>query len=172
MLNESQVQSVIADVLDREGGYSNNAADRGGATNFGITQETANALGLGDVRSLSRTAASDAYAKLFAQWGITAIPDYPTFHLVADSCVQHGPGNAIKWLQSAIRADSDGNLGPVTIAAIHMVLRWDTVYYAILSARLRFYGQIIARNASQAMFAAGWLNRLSSFIYPAPKWTP
>ena len=172
MLTEQQIQSVIADILDREGGYSNNAADRGGATNFGITQETANALGLGDVRSLSRTAASDAYAKLFAQWGITAIPDYPTFHLVADSCVQHGPGNAIKWLQSAIRADPDGNLGPVSIGKMGEVVRFDGVYYSILAARLRFYGQIIAKNASQAVFAAGWLNRLSAFVYPAPTWTP
>lgn len=42
---------VIDGILSLEGGYVNNPADRGGATNWGITEATARAFGYkGDTR--------------------------------------------------------------------------------------------------------------------------
>jgi lysozyme family protein len=170
VLTESAIQAVIADILDREDGYTDNPADRGGATNFGITQDTANDYGLGDVRNLTRDQAAAAYVRMFHDWGIDAIPDVHVFGLTADSCVQHGPGNGIKWLQMALGTSADGVCGPRTKLLAQADQTTSRTYYSILATRMRFYGHIIAKNHSQAEFAEGWMNRLSEFVYPVPQW--
>ena len=48
------VDSIIDDVIRREGGYVNHASDRGGPTNWGIT-----ARALGDWRGLGRVASAE-----------------------------------------------------------------------------------------------------------------
>ena len=53
---------VIDGILSIEGGYSNNPADRGGETNWGITKATARANGYqGEMKALTR---EEAYAIL------------------------------------------------------------------------------------------------------------
>ncbi len=170
MLTESQIQSVVADVLEREGPYVNNPADRGGPTAWGWTQATANDYGLGDVRNLTRDQARDGYVRLFHDWKVDQIPDYATFSLVTDSCVNHGLGNGGKWLQQALHITADGDIGPVTQHVMAGIANWSAVYWEIVALRMKFYGAIVTKNASQATFASGWLNRLSSFISPPPVW--
>jgi lysozyme family protein len=49
------IESLIDDVLAREGGYVDHPDDRGGATNFGITERVARASGYdGPMRELPR----------------------------------------------------------------------------------------------------------------------
>lgn len=53
---------VINSVIGKEGGYVNNPADRGGPTNWGITQMTARAHGFtGDMRTMTRDQAVAIY---------------------------------------------------------------------------------------------------------------
>ncbi len=172
MLTEAQINAVIANILDEEGGYTDNPADAGGATNFGITQATANDYGLGDVRNLTRDQAAAAYVRILHDWRIDTIPDFNVFELTADSCVAHGPGNGIKWLQMALGCTPDGSIGPQTQSKMNLIPSWRVIYYSILALRTQFYGIIINKNHSQSVFAEGWLNRLATFISPAPTWTP
>ena len=57
----------------------------------------------------------------------------------------------------------DGILGPVSLEAINR-LDSDVLYRQLVAARCRFYGQIITRDPTQAVFAAGWANRIAEFI--------
>ena len=60
MVDELDVEALVERVIDREGGYVNNAADKGGPTNFGITEAVARAQGYrGSMRSLRREEAVD-----------------------------------------------------------------------------------------------------------------
>ena len=49
------VDSLIDEVIGREGGYSNRPADRGGATRWGVTEKVARSHGYrGDMRTFPR----------------------------------------------------------------------------------------------------------------------
>jgi lysozyme family protein len=169
MASPDAIASAISAILAREGGYVDNPADPGGRTNFGITQDTADMLGLGDVSRLDMTTARFAYSGLFGAWHITQIPDDPTFELVADCCVNHGPTLAIRWLQNALGCIADGTIGPQTVGAMGTA-SWPHVYSYILSARIRLYGRIVTDNPAELQFLNGWLARALGFINPIPTW--
>ena len=60
------IESLIDAVLDREGGYTNHPADRGGETNHGITAAVARANGYaGTMRDLPLDTALTIYRKLY-----------------------------------------------------------------------------------------------------------
>ena len=53
MVRETDVGTLIDALIEREGGYSNHPADRGGPTKFGITEAVARAHGFsGAMREL------------------------------------------------------------------------------------------------------------------------
>lgn len=58
----------------------------------------------------------------------------------------------------------DGELGPKTLEAINLIFRRSMLFERLLATRIRFYGEIISKNPSQARFAKGRLNRVTSFL--------
>ena len=127
------VQKQIDAVIAREGGYSNHPADRGGPTNFGITEQVARAYGyLGDMKALPRSAAVNIYKTRY--W------TGPKFDQVAAICpaigdelfdtgINMGVAVAGEFLQRALNGlnrgasdypdiGTDGNVGPITLAAL------------------------------------------------------
>lgn len=127
------VTAWIDAVIDREGGYSNHPADRGGATRWGITEAVARQQGyFGDMRALPRADAVAIYRRLY--WL------KPGFDRVAatmprlagelfDTGVNMGPPVAVGFLQRALNALNrgasdypdipvDGVAGDVTLAAL------------------------------------------------------
>src|SRR3546814_20687388 len=102
------VAALIDEVIAREGGDSNQPADRGGPTHCGITQAVALANGYGgDMRALPRTVAEAIYRRLY--W------ERPGFAFVAelapavaeglfDTAVNIVPDNAGGFLQRALNA--------------------------------------------------------------------
>lgn len=177
------IHSLIEDVIAREGGYSDHPADRGGATNWGITQAVARANGwAGDMRTLPRSEAVRIYRKLY--W------DRPGFAFVAeiaprvaaelfDTGVNMGPGVAGTFLQRALNAlnreqrdyddvAADGAVGPRTLAALATFLRMRapsgeavllTAIEALQGAR---YIDLAERRPANEAFLYGWLaNRVA-----------
>jgi len=106
------VDSLIDEVIGREGGYSNHPADRGGPTRWGITEATARAHGYaGDMRQFPREQAVAIYKRLY--W------HRPAFHRVRplapalaaelfDTAVNMGPAVAVGFLQRALNALNRG----------------------------------------------------------------
>ncbi|ASY44172.1 MAG: glycoside hydrolase family 108 protein [Pseudomonadota bacterium] len=102
------ILTLIDDVIAREGGYSNHPADRGGPTNWGITQAVARDNGfVGDMRALPRATAVAIYRRIY--W------DQPGYAFVAetapsvaaelfDTAVNMGVGTATGFLQRALNA--------------------------------------------------------------------
>lgn len=127
------IDTLIDAVIDREDGYSNHPADRGGETRFGITAEVARMNGYtGAIRALPIEQARDIYRRQY--WR------QPNFDAVADQAqdlaaelfdtgVNMGPAVAASLLQRALNALNrgasdypdmpvDGRIGAVTLAAL------------------------------------------------------
>ena len=127
------VDTLINELIGREGGYSNHPADRGGATRWGITEAVARAHGYrGSMRDFPREDAAAVYRRLY--WL------RPRFDRVAehaprvaaelfDTGVNMGPAVATGFLQRALNALNRGasdyadiavdrKIGPRTLAAL------------------------------------------------------
>ncbi len=121
-------QRAFGIALALEGGYVNDPADRGGATNYGVTQATYNAFrdGIGrpeqSVRHITEWEARQIYRQMYWQaggcgklWGDMAVAHF-------DACIHHGPRQAVRFLQRIAGATEDGMFGGKTLAAITAAL--------------------------------------------------
>lgn len=160
---------LIAAVIQREGGYTDDPMDRGGPTNMGITQATLSGwrghpVTPDDVKALtSAEAAAIYYEQYIRKPGFDAVPDDQLRGELFDIAVNSGPTNAVKMLQRALSVNDDGVFGPATLASlgasgpVRISLR-------LAAQRIRFLGNLIAHDPTQARFAGGWLSRAASFI--------
>ena len=167
------IEDIIDDLLRREGGFCNNATDRGRATNYGITQDTLSCwikrdATVADVKAMTVETARAIYRQLYyVEPGFTCIADSSLLALVVDSAVQHGPRTVTCWLQRCCAVNQDGVLGPATAIAIESHGgAW--LYRRLLAVRIGHYFSIIAHSPNQAVFAKGWFNRIRNFIEDSP----
>lgn len=107
--------SAFARVVDHEGGYVNDPADRGLKTKFGISQRAYPTL---DIAALTLADARAIYRRdYWERCRCDAMPPVLAF-AVFDLAVNAGRHAAVKDLQLALGVDSDGVLGPRTMAAL------------------------------------------------------
>jgi len=176
------IDQLIDAVIDREGGYSDHPADRGGATRFGITEAVARANGYaGDMRHFSRAAATAIYRRIY--WMRPAFDQVfaraPALAAeLFDTGVNMGPAVAVTFLQRALNALNrgasdypdvtlDGRVGAQTLAALDRFLSTrrasgETVLVKAIEALQgeRYLSLAEQRPANEA-FLYGWLaNRL------------
>lgn len=147
------LEQSIKHLLGNEGGYSNNPADPGGETMYGVTLRVARAYGYtGTMKDLPWRTAMDIYTKNYwAPIKADQLPDALRFH-VFDAAVNSGPGQAVKWIQRAAGITQDGLIGPQTISAASRVT--PAQYSAI---RLRFMTDL----ATWPTFGKGWARRIA-----------
>jgi lysozyme family protein len=176
------ISTLIDAVIDREGGYSDHPADRGGPTNWGVTQAVARSEGYaGPMKALPRATAETIYRRLY--W------DRPGYGFVAEICpavaaelfdtaVNMGPTTATSFLQRALNALNrnqkdypdltlDRAIGARTLAALAAFLRLRdpggaTVLLKAMEALQgeRYIALAEGRPANEA-FLYGWLaNRI------------
>ena len=161
-------ETLVGQVLHREGGYIVHKADRGGATNMGITQRTysmwRNDTGRGyqDIRALTLDEAVEIYRANY--WTPARCDDLPREirDLHFDAAVNHGVSRAGKMLQAACGVTQDGVVGPATLGAI-AGMDMALLRARYINARYRFYGEIVQRDRSQFAFIAGWMRRMEDF---------
>ncbi len=152
-----------------EGGYSDHKADRGGATNHGVTQKTYDTfrrnagLSLRSVRQITDDEVAAIYRTMYWNVAKCGLLPEPLDLYVFDAAVNHGPGRAAKLLQQALGVAVDGAIGPVTIDALQEELaagQLQELCHNFLAIRLEFYDQIVDNDPSQKVFLAGWENRI------------
>lgn len=166
-------------ILVREGGYVDRADDKGGPTNFGVTLTTFraymvnDALTAEDLKKLDRETARDILWREFIERpGIDRIQNERLRARVADAAVNHGPRQAIKFLQRALGVSVDGVIGPATLAALPYLDASKLI--ALLDAeRLRFLALIARKDKTdgdgdgvpdQLENLPGWINRMADII--------
>ena len=152
-------------LLGVEGGYVNDPHDHGGATNYGVTQNTYDnyrcKLGLPEqpVKVISLEEAKAIYKSNY--WDVVRGDSfYPGLSLVLfDTAVHHGPGKATRILQEVVGVAPDGVIGPQTITAVAKA-GTDKVIDDYLSVRLSILLHL-AKNPGQEKFKNGWINRIN-----------
>jgi lysozyme family protein len=160
---------IIQRIIEREGGYVDNALDKGGPTRFGITMSTLakwrdHLVTPSDVKLLTPEEAAAIYLSLYVTHpGFDQINDDKLRSLVVDCAVLHGPATVTKWLQAIVETAVDGVLGTNTAAAVNSE-NATSIYLLLCAKRVRFFGEIITKDHTQAVFAHGWLNRAAEFI--------
>lgn len=149
----SAFDGFIGRVLSHEGGYVNDPRDPGGETKFGIAKRSYPSV---DIKGLTRDAAIEIYRRDFwARVQGDKLPRAVAFQAL-DAAVNHGIGNAVRWLQRAAGVADDGVIGPMTLAALgraepaDLVLRFN-------AERLRFYAKLKTFDT----FGRGWINRVA-----------
>lgn len=166
-------RDIIDAIIRREGGFVDHAADRGGATNHGITLQTLSEhrgqeATVDDMRNLTEHEAREIYVQRYVNDPNFYQITHPELRaLIIDCAVNHGPVRAAMWLQQAAGVLDDGVVGPVTLDAVNSN-PGEMLYLHVLADRCRFYGKLITRDPSQAAFAHGWANRVAEFIEAAP----
>jgi len=176
-MTDDEINTQIIDVvLQFEGGFVNNAADRGGPTNFGITAGTlggARKLGrnatVDEVRTLARADAASIYLKNYVQVpGFDKVKDGGTRLVLVDTGVLHGPGRSIAFLRQCVNlpglSGAPTALDRQTLDALSNFADPRRLAGHLLSLRLQSYAAIVRRDKTQLVFLAGWVNRVASLL--------
>lgn len=149
---------AIAFVLKAEGGYTVDANDNGGETNFGISTRS---YPTEDIRNMTEERAREIYQKDF--WQFCHCDELPAGLDVAvfDAAVNQGPGGAVRCLQIALgNLNVDGIMGDATKAAAFKAS--PTILRRFMAQRMVRYVRTIMKDNTQEAFADNWSNRLMS----------
>ncbi|KAE9624470.1 glycoside hydrolase family 108 protein [Parasedimentitalea maritima] len=182
---EELKRRLIAEVIDREGGYVNHPADRGGPTCWGITLQVARDNGYqGDMRALPRPLAAKIYANRY--WHSLKLDDIAAMNrdlamVLFDFGVNSGPGRAAEYLQIQLNvlnnrgrhyADIkvDGAVGEHTLTALrkHANIRGESglflLAHTVNAERIVFCRRLAERSESQEAFTYGWFRRVVELL--------
>jgi len=171
---------ALSHTLGIEGGFSNDAADSGGATRFGITEAVAREFGYkGDMASLPLDFAKEVYRQKY--WNLLQLDLIASFSErvsteLFDTAVNTGVVFAAKSLQRSLnvlnreQADYpdvtvDGLIGPASIRALRSFLMKRgndgiTVLFAMLnSLQGAFYVELAEKREKDEKFVFGWFKQ-------------
>ena len=173
-------RDAINKVLQHEGGYVNHPADKGGPTNWGVTQGTYNAFmtaqtgkpyfsTIDEIRLMPIANALIIYKTMY--WDKVRgdqIKRYSMALAIFDQAINRGISAASKQAQRVLKNTfnhpnmvEDGNIGPATVAALNTV---DEKKFldSYLAESILAYNKIVQNNPSQVVFLNGWLKRVES----------
>lgn len=175
---EERFQYAVKVVLKHEGGLSNNKADPGGITKYGLSlrflknenidDDGDGDVDLDDVIHLDLSDADEIYAKFWWQkYNYNEINDLKLATKIFDSSVNMGASQCHKLLKRAINrmvtigVPENGVLDTHTIALINKM----NAEHLLENLRLEerdFYLELVERHPPLKVFEKGWLNRAKS----------
>lgn len=164
MSPDERFSVAVETVLRHEGGYADDAADRGGETKYGISRRQYPDV---DIDNLSRPQAIEIYHRdYWRRYRLGEITNVVVAAKVLDLAVWMGPRSAATYLQTAAcacgeRIDIDGVIGSQTLAAVN---RCDgsLLLVALRALAAEHCRRIVAADASQRRFETGWRRRALS----------
>ena len=178
---QSLKQTLIAQVIRAEGGYSNDPSDRGGETMYGITKAVARENGYtGPMADLSFNVAFALYEKRY--WQPLKLDHIASYHddlavQLFDFGVHSGITKAGKTLQQVLNVlnqqqtlysdlTADGIVGSKTLEALKLFYQHRqkqglvVLFQAIKSKRMSFCIDIALSDQTQERYQYGWLKRI------------
>jgi lysozyme family protein len=153
----SYFDKAFAELIDNEGGYSNNPNDPGGETNWGITVAVARAHGYtGAMQDMTINYAKTIYAQAYWLSAFDTLA-YPVAFQLFDASVNSGLSQVVRWLQRALGVSDDGIFGNITLAAAQAM---DPLKLVLLfnANRLNFMTQL----STWPTFGKGWARRIAN----------
>ncbi|PTV96438.1 putative peptidoglycan binding protein [Rhodobacter aestuarii] len=183
------VEQIAQEIVAREGGYVNDPDDPGGATKWGVTLGTLQALGVdlnhdgvvsaADVKLLSRAQAVQIFIRHYYERPQIQLLPEAVQASVFDMQVNAG-ANAVRILQKLLNETGhtvsvDGAIGPQTAAAAHQAAAPDPPLFADAYgiAQRNYYYDLAARRPKSRKYATtkqgqkgGWIRRAEEFISP------
>ncbi len=189
----AKVDLLLPKILKWEGGFVDDPADSGGATNKGVTLATykayrkAHKMKPPTADDLKRITDAEVLAILKEFYWDKMRADEINSQSIADLCVQSlwGSGTGyIKTIQGVLGVRQDGVVGNVTLGKINGWKPQKALFESLWARRKRFFEDIVAvsvaayerkigRKATERellkytkkRFLNGWLNRLNDFRY-------
>jgi len=187
----ANVSKLLPFILSWEGGYVNDPADAGGATNKGVTIGTWRQVGydkdgdddidLDDLKSLSNNDVLNRVLKphYWDKWKADLIQNQRVANILVDWVWGSGK-HGIVIPQRILGVVADGIVGERTLTAVNFADP-ETFFNAVFNARIDFLNEIVAtsiaryeakngRKATESelmkytnkRFLKGWMNRLNS----------
>ncbi|MCK8826420.1 secretion activating protein [Natroniella acetigena] len=166
---DKDFKQAVDKVLKLEGGYIDHPDDRGGPTNYGITQKVARKNGYkGDMKELPKEEAEEIYYREY--WKANKYEQIDDDKLAArlfDIAVNMGSRTANRFVQQACNLlpsdgeiSEDGIIGPQTLGAVNNHRHPDRLLKVVIMLQGERYLNIVRNNSSQQVFLGGWANRL------------
>jgi lysozyme family protein len=173
-------RDAIKKVLQHEGGYVNHPNDKGGPTNWGVTQKTYNDYmtkitgrayqsTIDEIKSMPIGNAINIYKALY--WDKMSgdkIRKYAIAAAIFDQAINRGTSSAVKQAQRVLKKNfnypsiaEDGVMGAGTLTALNTV---DEAKFlnSYLQESILAYNKIVQNNPTQSVFLNGWLKRVES----------
>jgi len=153
-------------LLQREGGFVDRPEDRGGPTNFGISQRSYPDV---DIAGLTEEAARAMYKRDFWEDGFDKIRSQQLADKLLDTAVNLGKEKAIRILQEALGeirfgGRVDGQFGPATLLSVNLACdgRKRPLFEAWRARLAKHYVGLVLQDPTQLAFLDGWLRRAVS----------
>jgi lysozyme family protein len=182
MVGTTDIEALIDELIEREGGFVHHPADRGGPTRYGITEAVARAHGYGGAMALlPRDEAMAIYRRLFwlrPKFDDIAERSQALAAELFDTGANMGPAVASTFLQRMLTALNrngqdypdlvpDGRIGARTLAALDAFLATRgtsgevVLLRAIEALQGERYLRLAERRPANEAFLYGWLaNRI------------
>jgi lysozyme family protein len=144
-------ETAIERILKHEGGYVFDRRDPGGETQWGISKRSYPDV---DIKRLTREQAKALYERDFWRPVVATVALPALQFQLLDAAVNHGMGNAVRFLQRAVGAADDGHWGQHSHAALARMSVAD-VLALFMAERFEFWAKLRAFDA----FGRGWVRR-------------
>ncbi|MCF7536142.1 glycoside hydrolase family 108 protein [Pseudomonas petrae] len=152
-------------VIGHEGGFGADPKDRGNWTTGVINQGTLRGTKFGisaisypdlDIKNLTLEQAKRIYQRDF--WDRAKADEYdPAIaYQLFDIAVNNGNGNAVRMLQRAAGVVDDGQIGPMSIAAVKAMSITDVIM-RLNAERILF----VTKLSTFSIYGKGWMNRVA-----------
>lgn len=156
-------QKAVEKLLEYEGGYSNQPADRGGETKYGISRRAYPDL---DIAGLTLDEAKKIYHQDFwLKLKLDRVIGERVAGEIFEQGVNFGVRAATENVQRAMnylgaKLQVDGIMGPRTLAAINGCLEPSLLLKVLNGVQFHRYLEIVEARPEQKAFARGWLRRV------------
>ncbi len=171
----ANVNQLAPFILKWEGGFVNDPADLGGATNMGVTIGAWKSCGydkdgdgdidVDDLRLLTREDVVNRVLKphYWDRWKADLITIQSVANILVDWVWASG-AHGIKIPQRLLGVTVDGIVGPKTLAAVN-ARNPRELFDMIKIARFDFIEDICRKRPANNKFKRGWMNRINDIAY-------